>query len=56
MNKTYTLKDMGVIKHYFTIVKKITKLSVEEPLDDLSVKKRRRTELDVIRVEQLTFE
>ena len=39
MNKTYTLKDKGVIKHYFKNIKKITKISIEEALDDLLVKK-----------------
>ena len=53
MNKTYILKDRGVIKHYFPNVKNITKISIEEALDDLLVKKRRRSELDVIRDEQL---
>ena len=47
MNKTCTMKDRGVIKHYFPNIKKITKVSIEEALDDLLVKKRRRTELDV---------
>ena len=42
----------GVIKHYFSNIKKITKVSIEETLDDLLVKKR-RTELDVIKDEQL---
>jgi len=31
-----------VIKHYFLKIKKITKISIEEALDDLLVKKRRR--------------
>jgi len=39
MNKTCTLKDKGVIKHYFTNVNKITKISIEEVSDDLLVKK-----------------
>jgi len=39
MNKTCTLKDKGVIKHYFKNIKKITKFSIEETLDDLLVKK-----------------
>ena len=42
-----------MIKHYFPNVKKITKVSIEEVLDDLLVKKRRRTELDVTKDEQL---
>jgi len=41
-----------VIKHYFSNIKKITKVSIEEALDDLLVKKR-RTELDVTKDEQL---
>ena len=45
MSKTCTLKDRGVIKHYFSKVKKITKISIEEALGDLLVKKRMRTEL-----------
>ena len=45
MNKTCTMKDRGVIKYYFPNIKKITKVSIEEALDDLLVKKRRRTEL-----------
>jgi len=39
MNKACTLKDRGVIKHYFKNVKKITKISIEKALDDLLVKK-----------------
>ena len=50
MNKTYTLKDRGIIKYYFN---KITKISIEDALGNLLVKKRRRTEIDVIRNEQL---
>jgi len=38
MNKTCTLKDRGVIKHYFRNVK-ITKISIEDALEDLLVKK-----------------
>jgi len=53
MNKTCTLKDMGVIKHYSSSIKKITKISIEDVLDDLLIKKRRRTELDVTKDEQL---
>ena len=34
-------------------MKKITKISIEDTLDDLLVKKRRRTELDVTKDEQL---
>ena len=52
MNKTCTMKDRG-IKYYFPNIKKITKVSIEEALDDLLVKKRRRTELDVTKDEQL---
>ena len=47
------MKDIGVIKHYFPNIKKITKVSIEEALDDLLVKKRRRSELDVTKDEQL---
>jgi len=39
MNKTCTLKNSGVIKNYFINVKKITKISIEEALDDLLIKK-----------------
>ena len=39
MNKSCTLKDRGAIKHYISNVKKITKISIEETLDDLLVKK-----------------
>ena len=46
------MKDRGVIKHYFPNIKKITKVSIEEALDDLLVKKR-RSELDVTKDEQL---
>ena len=42
-----------MIKHYFLKIKKITKISIEETLDDLLVKKRRRTEVDVTKDEQL---
>ena len=42
-----------MIKHYFSNIKKITKVSIEESLDDLLVKKRRRTELDMTNDEQL---
>ena len=52
MNKTCTMKDRGVIKYYFPNIKKITKVSIEEALDDLLVKKR-RGELDVTKDEQL---
>ena len=31
-NKTCTLKDRGVIKHYFSSIKKITKISIEDAL------------------------
>ena len=41
MNKMCTLKDMDVIKHYFKNVKNITKISIEEALDDLLRKKER---------------
>ena len=34
-------------------MKKITKISIEDTLNDLLVKKRRRTELDVTKDEQL---
>ena len=47
------MKDSGVIKYYFPNIKKITKVSIEEALDDLLVKKRRRSELDVTKDEQL---
>ena len=40
-------------KTLFSYIKKIMKVSIEETLDDLLVKKRRRTELDVIKNEQL---
>ena len=53
MNKTCTMKNRGVIKYYFPNIKKITKVSIEKTLDDLLVKKRRRTELDVTKDEQL---
>ena len=52
MNKTCTLKDRGVIKHYFSKIKKITKIFIEKALDDLLVKKRRMIELDVTNDEQ----
>ena len=39
MNKTCTLKDRGVIKYYFPSIKKITKISIEDALDDLQVKR-----------------
>ena len=52
MNKTCTMKDRGVIKYYFPNIK-ITKVSIEEASDDLLVKKRRRSELDVTKDEQL---
>ena len=45
MNKTCTLKDMGVIKYYFPCIEKITKISIEDVLHDLLVKKRKRSEL-----------
>ena len=51
MNKTCTM-NRRVLKYYFPNIKKITKVSIEETLDDLLVKKR-RTELDVIKDEQL---
>ena len=47
------MKDRGVIKYYFPNIKKIMKVSIEGALDDLLVKKRRRTELDVTKNEQL---
>ena len=47
------MKDRGVIKHYFPNIKMITKVSIEEVLDDLLLKKRRRSELDVTKDEQL---
>jgi len=47
-------EGQGVIKHYFSNIKKITKVSIEEALDDLLVKKRRRTELNVIKDEHLS--
>ena len=53
MNKTCTLKDMVVIKHYFPSIKKIKKISIEDALDDLLIKKRRRSELDITKDEQL---
>ena len=53
MNTTCTMKDRGVIKYYFPNIKMITKVSIEEVLDDLLVKKRRRSELDVTKDEQL---
>ena len=43
-------EGQGVIKHYFPNIKKITKVSIEEVLDDLLVKKR-RTELDATKDE-----
>ena len=49
MNKTCIMKD--VIKQYFPNIKKITKISIEEALDDLLLKKR--SELDVTKDEQL---
>jgi len=52
INKTCTMKDRGVIKYYFPNIKKITKVSIEEVLDDLLVKKRKMTELDVTKDEQ----
>ena len=52
MNKTCTLKDRGVIKHFFPNIKKITKVSIENALDDLLVKRRRRDILDVTQDEQ----
>ena len=45
MNKTCILKDRGVIKYYFPSIQKITKISIEDVLDDLLVKKRKRSEL-----------
>ena len=42
-----------MIKHYFSNIKKITKVSIEEALDDLLMKKRRISELDITRDEQL---
>jgi len=52
-NKTCTLNDRGVIKHYFSNINKITKIFIEEVLDDFLVKKRMRAELDVTKDEQL---
>ena len=52
MNKTCTLKDRGVIKHFFPNIKKITKVSIEDALDNLLVKRRRRDILDVTPDEQ----
>jgi len=46
-------EGQGVIKHYFPNIKKIIKVSIEKVLDDLLVKKRRRTELDMTNDEQL---
>ena len=46
-------EGQGVIKHYFSNIKKITKVSIEEALDDLLMKKR-RTELDVTKDECLS--
>ena len=40
-------------KHYFPNIKKIMKVSIEEALGDLLVKKRKRTELDVTNDEHL---
>ena len=40
MNKRCTLKDKGVIKHYFSSIK-ITKIFIEDALNDLLVKKKR---------------
>ena len=42
-----------MIKYYFPNIKKITKVSIEEALDDLLVKRRRRDQLDVTEDEQL---
>ena len=42
-----------MIKHYFSKIKKITKISIEELLNDVLVKQSRRIELDVIKNEQL---
>ena len=55
MNKTWTLKSKTVIKYYFSSIKKITKISIEDALDDLLVKKR-RSELDVTKDEQLKLQ
>ena len=52
MNKTCTLKDRGFAKHYFKNLKNITKISIENTLNDLFVEKRRRSELDVTKWEQ----
>ena len=40
MNKSCTLKDRGVIKHYISNVKKITKISIEEALVDVLEEKK----------------
>jgi len=53
MNKTCTMKDRGFIKHYFSNIKKIMKVSIGEALENLLVKKRLRTESDVAKDEQL---
>ena len=53
MKRPVQWKKNGVIEHYFPNIKKIAKVSIEEALDDLLVKKRRRTELDVTKDEQL---
>ena len=42
-----------MINRCFSKIKKITKISIEKALNDLLVKKMRRTELDVIKDEQL---
>ena len=45
------MKDKGVIKYYFSNIKNIMKVSIEEALDDLLVKKR-RIELNATKDEQ----
>ena len=50
MNKMCKLKDRGVIKRYFRNVKNITKISIENALDDLLIK-RRKTELEMTKNE-----
>jgi len=44
-------EGQGVIKQYFPNIKKIMKVSIEEVLDDLLVKKRLMTESDVTKDE-----
>ena len=42
-----------MIKYYFSKIKRIMKICIEEALDDLLVKKRRRSKLDVTKDKQL---